>query len=80
MENTTAKTNLRECLGYITDKEYAALLGVKLASVRNRRSLGYGPDYTRVGGRIYYSIEAVKAYFESQTVSGNRPDEGAANE
>jgi hypothetical protein len=47
--NQRAKAGLRERLGYLSDGQVAAVLGVAIATLRNRRSRGDAPVSSKVG-------------------------------
>ena len=46
----------------------AARLGIAPATLRNIRSQGRGPRYSRVGRRIVYRIRDVEAYLDAHAV------------
>jgi predicted DNA-binding transcriptional regulator AlpA len=51
------------------DTEVAELLQLKRQTLANRRSLGHGPPYIKLGrGRIRYSRKAIMAWLEQNTV------------
>ena len=39
-----------------------------LRTLANWRKRGIGPDYIRVGNRIYYTSEAIQRYLDQNTV------------
>jgi hypothetical protein len=58
-------------LGYLTDDELAELRGVERTSLRNERSKGRGPAFTRMGRQIVYPIDGVRAWLAANTT---KPD------
>ena len=46
----------------------AARLGIAPTTLRNIRSQGRGPKYSRVGRRIVYRIRDVEAYLDAHAV------------
>jgi len=61
-------TDLKTRLDLITEADFAALRGVKVSALQNERSLGKGPPFIRAGRRIYYTMAAIKAYIDAQTI------------
>jgi hypothetical protein len=53
---------LRDSLGIITPEELAVTLGVTVSTVHGWRDQGTGPDYTRLGKRVYYRLEDVELW------------------
>ena len=46
----------------------AARLGIAPATLRNIRSQGRGPKYSRVGRRIVYRVRDVESYLDAHSV------------
>jgi hypothetical protein len=62
----------------LTDVEVASRLGVRVGKVREWRTIGYGPVYIRVGGRIIRYREAdLAAFIESSRVDPRGGGEAA---
>lgn len=58
------KTNLN------TPKQTSKRLGdTKVDTLRHWRWAGTGPDYVRIGGRIFYTDGAIEAWIKSRTVA-----------
>lgn len=64
--------------GLATPKEAAAYLRTTPAALAQSRYLGRGPEYTRLGGRVLYSWEALRAYVAANTVRPDGAQPGAA--
>lgn len=50
-----------------TEKSLCKFWGITIGTLRRWRTTGYGPVYIKVGGRVLYRPEDVKA-FEEQTM------------
>ena len=61
--------NLNEELGYFTEREMAAFIGCKLQSLRNQRSRGQGPPFTKIGRAVKYPKGKALEYFAAKTVT-----------
>ena len=55
---------LRRRLRILTPVELAAMLGIDVSSVDRWRFTGTGPQYTRLGRRIYYREYDVAVWIE----------------
>lgn len=54
------------------EHELASILGIKVPSLRNRRSKGNVPPYIRLhGDRVVYPVAGVRRFLESRTVAPN---------
>ena len=60
-------------LGYLTEEQYAEIRGITVASVRNERTAGRGPDHVKLGARVVYPVKALEAWMASRTVSTSVP-------
>ncbi|GAA2817395.1 helix-turn-helix transcriptional regulator [Kribbella solani] len=49
----------------ISAPELAAYLDVHIKTLRNWRRDGKGPDFIRIGGRVFYSRPVVQAWIEA---------------
>jgi len=49
---------------------------VRLKTLKNRRSLGQGPRFVRIGRAVYYPLEDVRAY-ERKVMKIRSPDDDA---
>lgn len=56
-------------LSVLDTKEAAAHLGVAPKTLANRRSIGEGPRYMKLGGAVRYRIEDLDAYMAASLVS-----------
>lgn len=73
MDTPDKNTPTLRDLGYYTESETAALYEVKQVTLRNWRSLGVGPPFTRVQrNRIAYPIAGVRKDLEKRTVNTAR--------
>jgi hypothetical protein len=54
----------------------ARLLGVSLESVRQMRRRGTGPPCRKVGAKVLYSLDEVRAWWEALPSSGGQPAGG----
>ena len=52
-----------------TAQELADLLGVSVVSLQRYRSEGSGPDFEKVGNRIFYRADVVEQWRQSTTRS-----------
>jgi hypothetical protein len=64
---------------YLTETEVSAVYGIGVKQLRHHRMRGDGPRWQKIsgkigrpGGRVVYSIEAVRAWIESQPGGGER--------
>jgi len=64
--STTQPLTFRE-LGYLSEKEYADLRGVKISTIRTERAVGKGPPYTKVGRDIVYPLVQLRTYLAAST-------------
>lgn len=65
---TQTISSLRD-LGFLDVEEVANLVGAKPLTLRNWRSKGIGPAWTRASGkRVVYSLSAVQEWLASRTV------------
>lgn len=53
---------LRRALGLYSDREVAAILGIELATLRNRRSQGLAPTSSKVGAEHLTSEADLRAF------------------
>ena len=49
---------------HLTEFEAAAFLGLQVATLRNWRSRGHGPEWAKFGQAVRYPIAALKLYAE----------------
>lgn len=61
--------DLYELLGDMPEEAYAKFRDVQVAALRNERAHGKGPPYTKVGRKIYYSVEGIRKYHAAHTVT-----------
>lgn len=55
-------------LGYLQESEAVVLTRRKLQTLRNWRTSGKGPPYTKIGELTLYPIEGLKAWLAANTV------------
>lgn len=61
--------NILQELGYIAELDAASLLGVEVSTLRNWRSKGHGPAYSRAGGQMLYPINGLKDFLDDNVVT-----------
>lgn len=64
----TDSTELRRKLGYLTEAEVAAILGVELKTMKNWRAAKDGPPHTQAGGSTLYRIDSVTKWLAAREV------------
>ncbi len=52
----------------VDERGAATLLGIAPTTLRNIRSQGRGPKYSRVGRRIVYRVRDVESYLDEHAV------------
>jgi hypothetical protein len=57
-----AQSNPNFLQGFLSEDEYAAQRGVSVRTCQRDRQLRQAPPYVRFGRRIYYRVEAVRAW------------------
>lgn len=62
-------SDLLHTLGYVPEHEVAAALGVEIATLRNWRSKGAGPAYSRAGGTLVYPVESLREWLAANLVT-----------
>lgn len=55
-----------------TPEDAASLLYVGKRTLDNWRSLGKGPDYVKIGRRVFYKEADIRRFIESQSVQAQR--------
>jgi hypothetical protein len=63
---------LKARLGLLEESEACALQDMTLPSLRNQRARGMGPPYTRIGRKVFYPIDKLRAYLAAATVTPTR--------
>lgn len=58
--------DLRSRLGLMTAEQLALLLSVSGTTLKLWRSEGHGPDFTRLGKRVFYRESDVEKWIKSQ--------------
>jgi predicted DNA-binding transcriptional regulator AlpA len=53
----------------LNDREAAAFLGLSKHTLRKYRMQGTGPIYYKIGGRVVYTVDDLRAYRETGRVS-----------
>lgn len=54
--------------GYLTREQLAEKLGVTTDTVARWSSQGIGPDLIKVGRKVFYSEEAIRAWLKTRVV------------
>ena len=54
-----------------TPEEVATYLRITSQALANKRYLGQGPPYKKLGGRVFYDWADVLAWVEAKTVSSD---------
>jgi hypothetical protein len=62
-------SHLLHQLGYVPEHEVASALGVEIGTLRNWRSKGHGPAYSRAGGTLVYPVEALREWLRGNLVT-----------
>lgn len=63
---------------FLIEAEAAEFLRLRPQTLSNWRSLGIGPRYSKIGGRVVYSREALTAFAqEKERTSTTTPTEAA---
>jgi hypothetical protein len=66
-------SNIGSELGLIHEDQVAEFRKVKKLHLRNERSRGLGPPYTKIGNQIFYPLEGLRGYIKENTVTPKRP-------
>jgi predicted DNA-binding transcriptional regulator AlpA len=59
---TPDANSLRKEMGYITEPDVAAILGISLLTLRNRQSAGSVPPHYKIGKTKLYRVSEVEAW------------------
>ena len=62
-------SNLLHELGYVAEHDVAAALGVEITTLRNWRSKGMGPPYSRGGNTLLYPVAGLREWIEQNMVT-----------
>ena len=65
---------LRAEFGLLSQEQVSALLQVRKETLREWRRLKQGPNFVRVGKRVFYRRDDVVAYINSHVVSPKASD------
>ena len=65
MDDSNNQVSLERLL---TPAQYAALTGRTVQAVAHDRCRGCGPDFVRIGRKVYYHPATVRAFFEQHQV------------
>jgi hypothetical protein len=63
---------LKATLGVLEESEVAALLNLTLPSLRNRRARHEGPPFQKIGKKVFYPLDKLRAYLKAATVTPKR--------
>ncbi len=55
----------------ISELELANYWGIKTTTLQKWRSIGVGPTYIKIGGKVVYPIEAIKEYENGRMFQGS---------
>jgi hypothetical protein len=64
--------DLKTELGLIAESDLAELRDVQVSRLRNERSQGGGPPFTRIGKTVFYPIKGLRDYLAKQAVVPSR--------
>lgn len=64
--------DLKTELGLIEEKDVAALRDMTIASLRNERAKGKGPPYQRIGRKVFYPLDKLRAHLAAATITPSR--------
>ena len=67
-----SEIDLTQVFNLFPEESFAALRGVKISALQNERALGKGPEFKRVGRRIYYPLGEIEKYLAACTVKPTR--------
>ncbi len=68
----TSDFDLTQHFNLTAEENFAALRGVKISALQNERALGKGPEFKRVGRKIYYPLKEIEKYLAACTVKPSR--------
>ena len=63
---------------HLSARELATRWGLKPRTLERWRSIGHGPRFLRLGGKVAYRLEDIEAYEQTHYFSGNRQPSLAA--
>jgi hypothetical protein len=69
----TTASELKAQLGLLDESEVCALINMTLPSLRNQRFRMQGPPFTRIGRKVFYPLDKLRAYIAAQTVMPSKP-------
>lgn len=64
----------REWLGLITEEELAAAIGIAVPRLGIWRGKGYGPKHVKLGRRIFYRLQDIRFWIDTQADTPDAPD------
>jgi hypothetical protein len=64
--------DLKTHLGLAEESDVAALRGMSIPSLRNERAKGKGPPYQRIGRKVFYPLDKLRAHLAAATVTPSR--------
>ncbi len=64
-----APVDLKPKLELADEASVAALLNMTLPSLRNQRARDAGPPYQRIGRRVFYPLDKLRAFLAASTVT-----------
>lgn len=68
MDDVRDGAELRRKLGYLSEAEVAAVVGVEVKTLKNWRAAKDGPPYSQAGGSTLYRIDSVTKWLASREV------------
>jgi hypothetical protein len=64
--------DLKAQLGLLEESDVAALRSMSIPSLRNERAKGKGPPYQRIGRKVFYPLDRLRAHLAAATVTPGR--------
>jgi hypothetical protein len=61
--------DLKTKLGLIEESEVAAMRDMTIPSLRNERAKGKGPPYQRIGRKVFYPLDKLRAHLAAATIT-----------
>lgn len=64
--------DLKAHLELAEESDVAAFRRMTIASLRNERAKGAGPPYQRIGRKVFYPLDKLRAYLAAATVTPSK--------
>jgi hypothetical protein len=68
-----SEIDVKEKLQLLIPEEIARLRKVSLGHLANERSKGVGPEYQKIGGKVFYPLDKLKKFLAASTVTPPSP-------